>query len=421
MSPAPEPSPGAVPDTPLEHFDSVAWSWVHHLRAAGTTTWQGWCAHAAAGGVTGDAPAYGVPLPGAAQLELLRLLAVRAEHSVGPGTDADFAALADTVMAVSGPGRGLPELPLPGAPLAARSGPRPVPLDDLPPAELVRVASGVLVSLLLRHDGVAPVRNPGVRRAWRRAVKVTGAPQTVDSLRGQLRERGYDDAGPLEAAVVVVLPIDVMAVEVWANKVLRGAEVKWGRFWARWHAEDQLPVYADPASLVAKWAERLGEDKVSVVVAPSSQRAAQLLDQLLDVDLDHELVGHLDLDVASVEVVRGVNAALGVATDTEGRAEARRTLRRLLAMETRTQGRSPSGAEVVPAPPAQLRPWLQDMALEAQARLAESGCAIIGDIADHQPRPPVGLHEGPDDRAVLDAALTACLAVARGLDRREAR
>ena len=418
MTGAPGPSDPAFA---LDDFDAVAWSWVHHLRRAGTTTWHDWCIRAAEEGVRGDAPAYGVPLPGAAQLELLRLLAVRAEHSVGPGTDADFAALADTVMAVSGPGRGLPELPLPGAPVAARSGPRPVPLDDLPRAELARVASGVLVSLLLRHDGVAPVRERGVRRPWRRAVKITGAPQTVDSLRAQLREREYDDAGPLEAAVVVVLPIDVMAAEVWANRVLRGAELKWGRFWARWHAEDQLPVYADPASLVAKWADRLGEDKVRVVVAPSSARAAQLLDQVLDVDLDHQLVGHLDLDIASVEVVRGVNAALGVATDTEGRAEARRTLRRLLAMETHAQGRPPSGSAVVPAPPAQLRPWLQDMAQECQARLAESGCVIVGDIADHQPRSPEGLHEGPDDAAVLDAAITACLAVARGLDRREAR
>ncbi|QWC86321.1 hypothetical protein KLP28_06410 [Nocardioidaceae bacterium] len=401
---------------PLPDFQAAAWSWVHHLRAGGSTPWDTW----SAGEVPSAAPpAYGVPLPGAAQLELLRRLAERAEHSVGSGTAADFAALADTVMAVSGPGRGLPELPLPGAPVEGSSGPRPVPMDELPPAELVRVASGVLVSLLLRHDGVPAVRDHGTKQPWRRAVKITGAPQTVDSLRGQLRQRAYDDAGPLEAAVVVVLPVDVMAAEVWAHRVLRGAEVKWGRFWAKWHSDDQLPVYADPASLAEKWVDRLGADRVFVVVAPSSARAAQLLDQVLEVDLEPQDVGHLDLGAACVEVVRNVNTALGVATDEEGRNEARRTLRRLLAVETRTQGHRPSGADVVPAPPAQLRGWLQDMARESQARLAESGCVIVGDLEDHGPREALGLPEGPDEHAVLEAAVTGCLAVARGLHGRE--
>ena len=187
-------------------------------------------------------------------------------------------------------------------------------------------------------------------------------------------------------------------------------------------SSDQLPVYADPASLVAKWADRLGPDRVSIVAAPTSQRAAQLLDPVLDVELDHTAIGHLDLDAASVEVVRGVNAALGVATDEEGRAEARRTLRRLLALETRTQqGPLPPRSDAPPAPPAQLQPWLQDMAQECQARLAESGCAIVGDLSDHQPRAAAGLPDGPHDGAVVEAAITACLAVARGLDRREAR
>ncbi len=390
----------------LPDFEATAWSWVAHLRGGGTTPWAQWRREGAehpGRRANADAVApYGVPLPGAAQLELVRLLAER--WSPGPG----FAHLADTVFAVSGPGRGLPELPLTGAPVAPSSGPRPVDPVDVPRSELVRVATGVIVSLVL---GIDPDTwsggDSGRRRPWRKSVKVAGPPLTVDALRKQLRRDGCDDAGNLEGAVVVALPVDLMVAEVWGQRVLEGADLRWGRFWAKWHRDDELPVFADVAALCDRWCERLGGDRVTVVVAPSPQRAAQLVSQALTCDVDPAAISLPLHSTGAVEVLRGVNTALGVATDDEGRRRAGRVLRHLL-----LEGDGHAHA-AVPAPPAQLHDWATEMAREAMARIAESGCTVVGDLEDHLPRDPATLGEAPDEGDVLDAALAACARAAR--------
>ncbi|MDX6325519.1 MAG: hypothetical protein QOK15_1873, partial [Nocardioidaceae bacterium] len=101
-------------------FEAAARSWVQHLRAGGTTPWADWATRIApqAGTTPPPGTAAGVPLPGAAQLELLRRL-----NQQGP-----LPHLVDHVLQRPGPGRGWVHLPLPCPPA------RPT----APPAEVRR-------------------------------------------------------------------------------------------------------------------------------------------------------------------------------------------------------------------------------------------------------------------------------------------
>lgn len=129
-------------------FARAAWSWVDHLRRGGSTPWLDWVARDAGAAADGTLP--GDPLPGAAELELVRRLAERAPATLPP---AAFERLAEVVLSRSGPGRGLPQLPLlwpANAP--ARVGAPPVDPATVPEGELVRVGVGALTDLLLGSE-----------------------------------------------------------------------------------------------------------------------------------------------------------------------------------------------------------------------------------------------------------------------------
>ena len=77
---------------------AIAWSWVEHLRSGGTTPWAEWVREPAA---PADVPRG--PLPGAAQLELVRRLAL-AYDGLPRGLPREaFSALADRPCAGPAP------------------------------------------------------------------------------------------------------------------------------------------------------------------------------------------------------------------------------------------------------------------------------------------------------------------------------
>lgn len=369
-------------------FEQRAWSWVSHLREGGTTPWCHW--RTPDDGQVYSAP--GVPLPGAAQLELVRRLA---ELSPGAG----FAQLADVVYGMSGPGRGLPELPLVGAPVDEASGPRPVDPADVPPSELVRVAAGVLVSLMLgmrepHHEPTPPRR----LMPWAKAVRVTGAPLTSSGLRRQLRSQGYDVRGRRPLVVVVGLPFDLMMAEVWARRVLLGSDVRWSRFWARWHQAPHLPGFADLGQLANRWADQVGPHRVHVVLARDHAQAAALTGSLVGADL---VVPDPAFPAEAVDLVRAVNKVLNVAVTQERHDELLREVVRPLVA-------TPGSPRL--APPPRLLGWAAATARESVRRLREAGYPVLGDPEAHVPRGSDP--EQPDVTATLDVALHACLRAA---------
>ena len=172
------------PRTPLTPpYEQAVRSWTEHLRGGGTTPWSTWV-RLAHGAPQVDVPR-GWSAPGAAQLELVRRLAM-----VSRLDGATFARLADVVLHRSAPGRGLAQQPLSwphldGAP--RRFGAPPTDPSDVPVDELVRVAVGTLTELPL----VAPVP-AGPRELTRGrfsrgpAFALAGAPVTTSVVR---RER----------------------------------------------------------------------------------------------------------------------------------------------------------------------------------------------------------------------------------------
>ena len=120
---------------------------------------------------------FGRYLPGAQQLELLR----RLNQQQLPTPE-----LAERVLAASAPGRGRPDLGLVGVLPESAFGPPPVDPADLPPDELVRVATA-----LIAEDTVAagdPLE-PGTPRLLRRRYRVMGDPEQAVTLRDTLTRR----------------------------------------------------------------------------------------------------------------------------------------------------------------------------------------------------------------------------------------
>jgi hypothetical protein len=120
-------------------FEATAWSWVEHVRHGGSTPWHEWPAREhppEPAARESRAPRSPGGLPGAAELELVRLLASRAPANLPPTA---FTTLADLVLSRSGPGRGRGELalPWPVSPVgssvdAPAGGPGAVPAEEVP-------------------------------------------------------------------------------------------------------------------------------------------------------------------------------------------------------------------------------------------------------------------------------------------------
>lgn len=279
----------------------TAWAWVAHLREGGATPWARWRAEEPSSGQqAADAARY---LPGAQQLELLRRL-----NEVGrPGR-----ALADRVLATSAPGRGIADLELVGAARETPFGPRPVDPADLPDAELVRVATG-----LLADDVVArglPPAEPG-RRAWpwRRRYRLVGDPWLADPVRAELVRRRRPPGG--QQPVVYVLGADLASLyeHVWSARALAGAAPAWREWLDPQLRRRRVPPRVDLPAVADAWAACVGAERVRVVLDPA------LLPGLLGTR--RALPGPLPLSADALELTRRVGGALNLLVLPERRAQ----------------------------------------------------------------------------------------------------
>ncbi len=389
--------PASSPDLP-----GAAWSWVAHLRGGGTTPWARWVSrpHEPAPG--------GAVLPGAAELELVRRLAARS--TLAPDA---FAPLADVVLARSGPGRGLPQLPLSwpyDAPPARRTGAPATDPADVPAEELVRVGTGALAELLLR--GPAPVPRGARRRPWTRPFRLLGAPVTAAGARSWLAAGGHVEGGRRPEVVLLAAPFDVLLAQAWSARVQRGAPVRWAGFVDRWSRRDELPPALRLHRHAARWARRVGPEHVHVVVEPDPVAARRTVSELLVLrGREPDQPPLRDLSLPAIDLLRRLNPVLAVRMPPERARAATREAAAVLA----------PGADPPPDPPVLPQRHL-DWATAAAARLTDDlragGYAVHGDLDGLAVRPRTGTAR-PRHRDVRDLVLDACLALADRAPRRQ--
>ena len=310
----------------LAAFSGTAAAWVEHLRAGGTTPWRAW--------VSGHAPSTDaggrstLRLPGASQLELLRRLNLAEPTRAG--------AVADRLLARSGPGRGPTELPLlwPARPELTSGGQVTTPVDPgtLPAGELLRVGAGLLADLVrdlpLPEPGAPapdPAPVPGARRRGPSFV-LDGPPRTVAGLRAALAAEGLHEHRPRlswlggrrppsspDLVIVPVLPLEDLLGEVWEERARRGSPRGWRRFVRGLEGRRTLPPGADPVATAARWARQVGAERVHLLTpdrlgdglsrllgvgAPSAPAGHRLAPVLVDVLRRHHAVQALHLPVA---------------------------------------------------------------------------------------------------------------------------
>lgn len=230
----------------------------------------------------------------------------------------------------------------------------------------LRLAIGVLADELIARDpgpGSAPRRRP---RPPRRGVLVLGTPATASATRAA---NDLSALRPRSVSTVVVLarPLDEALADVWASRVRAGMNRTWGGMTATLAARDRIPPQADAARIAARWARRVGHERVHVVTAPGP---------VTGITRRPLHVVHPEVAAAPVELTRGVGQLLGILTDPETHARVvDRVLRPVIADE-----RGPG-----PAVRPRLRPWLERRAREMVEGVREGGYALHGDPADLAP------------------------------------
>ena len=392
-------------------YEQVARSWTEHLRSGGTTPWAAWVG--GDGGSQAIVPR-GWSVPGAAQLELVRRLAM-----VSQLDGATFARLADVVLHRSAPGRGLAQQPLSWPVLAGaprRFGAPPTDPSDVPVDELVRVAVGTLTELLLVAPVPAPPREPRRGRFTRTpAFALAGAPVTTSVVRRELGAAGHAEGGQSPRVVLLAEPFDVALAQVWSARVQRGAPVRWSGFVERWANRQELPPSVDYPALARQWAAEVGPGEVHVLVAPRD--AAAETARLLGLDLGRPRHPALqprwkELSPAGVDVARRVNAVLNVRAGGAARDIAVAGCATVLASVA-----GGSGTLAVPEP---FREWAGTRARRVADDLREGGYPVLGDLVRIVPRSE-GLSSGPRRDDVLRVAVDACLHQAVALRKAEQR
>jgi hypothetical protein len=363
-----------------------AWGWVVHLRSGGTTPWSAWREPAP------PQQQAGRYLPGAQQLELLRRL--NQQRVPAPG-------LAGRVLAASAPGRGRPDLGLVGVLPRTRFGPQPVDPSELPPDELVRVATA-----LIAEDIVAAGDPPRPRptRRFRRRYRLLGDPELARPFREALIADGRPPGG--SGATVVVLGTDPerMLVHAWTARCFGTEGV---RPWPEWVAAaargGTLPPRIDLAEIAHAWADRVGDGRVHVVLDDPGYGARLA-------GLRHPAPAAADLSADAIELARRTGPVVGTLVPPERRAQLLwHRLRPLLA--------GFDGATLLV--PERHRPWLADRATDLRRRLGRGGYAVHGDLPDpsaalpsddqgDRPGRQVGV-AAPDDERVLVLAMQVLL------------
>jgi len=371
-----------------EYADRVR-AWAAHLRAGSTQTWTEFldeAADASTGAAAGDGP-----LPGAAQLELVRRLAGRPD---GP-TGADFARLADLVLGTAGPGRGLVDVPLPwpGRPDDGHIGTPPVAPEELPAEEVLRAATGTLVRLLAAEADTPPPRDTRPWRPWRRGFTLLGAPTTADLVRGALLDRGLREGGTRTTYFVLGGPLEELMAQRWSARVRAGAGLRWQRMWRIAATNDRVPPGIALPTIAAHLAEEFTPARVHVVVAPDAASTLALVGEVLGV-----AAGPVDdrHDPLSTDLLRRVNPVLTLAIGEEAR---RRVVRHAWPQIASGEDSGPLGA------PAGRLGWAVRTGERMAVQLGGGRYAVHGDPALVVPTRRPGVRRAPDPDDVLAHAL----------------
>ncbi len=366
--------------------EARAWGWVAALRAGETVGWDAW---------SGTAAPAGRHLPGAQQLELLRRL-----NSAGrPGAE-----LAERVLRASAPGRGSPDLELVGLHRdgGPRWGARPVDPGHLPDSELVRVAAGLLAEDVVTQ-GVPEHPTPSRRlpgragRAWRSwrtvSYRVVGDPWWADSVREHLTRAGRPPGGRRPTVLVLGRDLASMVADAYcAHAFSEGAPP-----WHEWLGSPQrrVPPRADLLAAVDRWSERVGRERVRVVLDPTRlSRALGTRDPLPEPPCPPAAAVHLAGRVAAP-------LALLVLPDVRSRLLRHGLLPRLVDR---------------PGPPLVLPPshhdWVRDRAEQMRESIRAAGYPVLGELDNLVPPPErddgsagTGEASVPGDSGVLDLAI----------------
>lgn len=364
-------------------------AWAAELRTGSTVTWTAFLATPGQGAL--PAADDGL-LPGPAQLELVRRLALRDDVVADlPG----FTDLADLVLGTPGPGRGLVDVPLPWTdrPEGTAIGTPPVAPEALPADELLRVAAGVLVRLLAAEPRVDVRRPSRPWRPWRRGFTLLGAPTTVDLVRGALLERGLREGGARTTYLVLGGPLEELMAQRWSARVRAGAGVRWQRMWRLAATNDRVPPGIAVPAIASHLAEQFGAARVHVVIAPDAQTTLGLVAETLGVT-----PGPLAdrYDALATDLLRRVNPVLTLAIGEDARRD----------VVSRVWPEIAGGEESGPlGVPARHLDWAVGTGERMAAALARGRYAVHGDPALVVPTRRPGVRRAPDPDDVLAHAL----------------
>lgn len=397
-------------------YQEAAWSWLQHLHGGGTTPWREWVRqpdkHSDVRLPDARADAQ---LPGAATLELLRRMAV-AWPAEAPG----FSDLADVVLARSAPGRGLGRQPLcwPGE-IAAPIGPPAVDPTEVPPRELVRGAVGALAELLLASPDGGDLSTPRRRGLIGRspAFRLDGAPITVAATQLALARSGHREGGRNPRVLVFAVSFDHALQQAWSARVQRGSKAPWPRFVGRWAGRDRLPPSTDLPRLLRRWRDRVGGDRVHLVVLPEQAHGLDPAVALLGLPAPTTPPRRWralprpalqprfgELGAEAVDLARRVNAVLDVRVAGERRDRLTRLLVSGLAND--------EGGTVGVAVPHEHRAWVSERAARIVGEIRARGYEVHGELDDLMPSFDAGRMR-PRIGAVLELAVQTCVSQAR--------
>lgn len=344
---------------PAEYVAQVG-AWAAALRVGGTATWAEFRARGPA-----DALAPTGPLPGSAQLEVVRRLALRAPDLPR------FADLADLVLDTASPGRGLVDTPLPWADDPAFGTPAVEP-DQLPADELVRAAAAVLVRLLT-DAAPAPTAPPSRGSRWRRrGFVVLGSPGSAAAVRDALVGAGWREGGLRPTYLVLGGPLDDLMAERWAARVRAGAGMRWHRMWRTAATHDRVPPALRLPEIAGRLAEQFGADRVHVVLGADPDAVLAGVGAALGVRLD---AAPARADAAGTDLLRVLNPLLVLAVGEEGR---RRVVEGTWASARAAVTFADPYAAGLGGPPG-LRPWAAATARRMAGQLRAGDYAVHGD------------------------------------------
>lgn len=373
-----------------EYADRVR-AWAGELRAGSTQTWTEFLDESSPGGVVSTADG---PLPGAAQLEVVRRLDDLPE----------FERLADLVLGTSGPGRGLIDVPLPWPGVSAPTteegstsgepiGTPPLAPEKLPAEELLRACTGVLVQLL-RAEAQTPVRpRPRPWRPWRRGFTLLGAPTTVDLVRAALIERGLREGGARTTYLVLGGPLEELMAQRWSARVRAGAAVRWQRMWRIAVTNDRLPPGIALATIAAHLAEEFDPSRVHVVLGSDASTTGKLVGEVLGVTVGPVADRH---DALATDLLRRVNPVLTLAIGEDAR---RQVIGRVWPEIAGGEDTGPLGA------PARQLDWAVRTGERMATALSSGRYAVHGDPALVVPTRRSGVRRAPAPDDVLAHAL----------------